>query len=236
MTTSASQESKSSRWWLLVVAAFVVGGLVAAAVAMTSDEEGPASPRTPSSGSVGDPDIRQAKWKFTVQRGPGKKFSKKQKAYFVKQRRRLREMAREVFDALFLSPEKQRAALRANFTAKARKSYLRAGAGLPERADDVRVRRRSARIVIENNARATMDVRVVARGKAGPRTFATEHRSVLYSARSKNGWKVLGFTVDQKPFKRNKAAKSDEKNTGRDNSKKSKKKRSDNKNRKGDRS
>ena len=235
MTTSASQKSKSSRWWLLVVAVLVVCGIVAAAVAMTSDEEGPTTPRTPSSGSVGDPDIRQAKWKFTIQRGPGKKFSKKERAYFVKQRKRLRGMTRDVFDALFLSPEKQGAALRANFTAKARKSYLRAGAGLPERAEDVRVRRRSARIVIESNARATMDVRVVARGKAGPRTFATDHRSVLYSARSKNGWKVLGFTVDQKPFRPNKAAKKDEK-AGKNKPARKNRKRSGDKNRKGDRS
>ncbi len=247
MTTTESEKSKRKPWWLLAVAILAIGGIVAVAVAMTAEEDDSNATRGPSPGSIGNPESRQAEWQFTVQRGPGKKFSKKQRNFFVKQRMKLRAMTHEVFDALFLSPEKQAAALRTNFTAEARKTYQRAGAGVPRKAEDVRVRWRSARIVIESNARATMDVKVRARGEADQGTFATEHHSVLYVARGQNGWKVFGFKVDQKPIKKNKASDKDDNQKDEPRSKSSKKsannkkdekgkKRSGGKNRKGDRS
>lgn len=247
MTTTESEKSKRKPWWLVAVAILAIGGIVAAAVAMTVKDDDSNASRGPSSGSIGDPESRQAKWQFTVQRGPGKKFSKKQRNYFVKQRMKLKAMTHEVFDAMFLSPEKQAAALRANFTTGARKSFQRAGAGVPRKAEDVRVRWRSARIMIESNVRATMDVKVRARGKADQGVFATEHHSVLYVARGKDGWKVFGFKVDQKPIKKNKGSDKDDSRKDEPRSKSSKKgaknkkdekgkKRSGGKNRKGDRS
>lgn len=229
------------------MAILTIGGIVAAAVAMTAKDDDSNASRGPSPGSIGDPESRQAQWQFTVQRGPGKKFSKKQRNYFVKQRMKLKAMTHEVFDAMFLSPEKQAAALRANFTTGARKSYQRAGAGVPRKAEDVRVRWRSARIMIEGNVRATMDVKVRARGETDQGVFATEHHSVLYLARGKDGWKVFGFKVDQKPIKKNKASDKDDTKKDEPRSKSSKKgaknkkdekgkKRSGGKNRKGDRS
>lgn len=247
MTTTESEKSKRKPWWLLAVAILAIGGIVAAAVAMTAEDDGSNASRGPSSGSISDPESRQAEWQFTVQRGPGKKFSKKQRNFFMKQRMKLRAITHEVYDALFLSPEKQAAALRANFTTEARKSYQGAGVGVPRKAEDVRVRWRSARIVIESNARATMDVKVRARGEADQGTFATEHHSVLYVARGKNGWKVFGFKVDQKPIKKNKATDKGDNQKDEPRSKSSKqgaknkkdekgKKRSGGKNRRGDRS
>lgn len=204
---------------------------------MTADDDGSNAVGGPSPGSIGDPETRQAEWKFTVERGPGKKFSKKQRNFFAKQRTRLEAMTREVFDALFLSPEKRAAALRANFTAVARNSYQRAGVGAPLKAEYVKVRWRSARIMIESNARATMDVRVRARGKAGQDAFATEHRSVLYVAHGKDGWKIFGFEVDQRPLKKNRPSDKDEGAKGEDKKPAKKdKKRSGSKNKGGDRS
>ena len=247
MTTTATEKSKRKPWWLLAVAILAIGGIVAAAVAMTAEDDDSNASREPSPGSIGDPESRQAQWQFTVQRGPGERFSKKQRNFFVKQRKKLKAMTREVFDALFLSPEKQSAALRASFTADARRSYQRAGAGVARKAEDVKVRWRSARIVIERNTRATMDVKIRERGKADQGTFATEHHSVLYVARGKDGWKVFGFKVDQKPIKKNKASDKDDTKRNEPRSKASKKgpknkkdekgkKRSGGKNRKGDRS
>jgi hypothetical protein len=238
VTATASEKPKRKPWWLLAVAVLAIGGIVAAALAMTANEDGSNTSSGPSSGSIGDPEVRQAKWKFTLQRGPGKKFSNKQRASFAKQRKKLKAMTREVFDALYLSPEKQGAALRANFTPKARKSYQRAGVGVPRKAEEVRIRWRSARIVIDGNARATMDVRVIARGKAGQRAFATKHRSILYAARTNDGWKVFGFNVDQNPFRKNKSSDKEEDKKSRDKKKPAKKdkKRSGGRNRRGDRS
>lgn len=209
VTTSTSQESKRKPWWLLALAILVVGGLVAAAMAMTADD-GSSGAEGSSSGSIGDPEIRQAEWRFTVKQAPGEKLSKNQRASLPTQRKKLKTLAEDIFDALFLSPENQGRALRANFTSSARKSYQRTGVGVPKGADDVRIRRRSAWIVIDQNARATMNVNVVARGQADTGGFATAHHSVLYIAREKGGWKVFGYEVDQKPITKRKGSNKDD--------------------------
>jgi len=246
MTVSTSQETKRKPWWLVAVAILAVGGLVAAAMAMTADDSGSSNLRGPSAGSIGDPEVRQAKWKLTVKRAPGKRLTKEQKASFRKHRQKLKTMTQDIFDALFLSPEKRSNALRTNFAVKARKSFQRLGAGVPRGADDVRIRRRSARIVIDETARATMTVNVVARGQTNESPFATMNRSVLYLAREKGDWKVFGYEVDQQPFKKKKAgdkndtakekrSKSPTKDKKKD-KKEGKKKRSGGGNQKGDRS
>ena len=239
MTASTSQESKRKPWWLLAVAILAVGGLVAAAMAMTTDDDRSNS-RGPSPGSIGDPEVRQAKWKLTVKRAPGKRLSKKQKAALRRQRKNLKTMTQDIFDALFLSPEQQSKALRTHFTVKARKSFQRLGVGAPKGAEDVRIRRRSARIVIDETVRATVNVYVVARGQTNESPFATMNRSALYVAREKGDWKVFGFEVDQQPFKK-KANNKDDKTKEKQgpspkDKKKDKKKRSGGGDQRGDRS
>ena len=245
MTASTSQESKRKPWWLLAVAILAVGGLVAAAMAMTTDD-GSSNSRGPSPGSIGDPEVRQAKWKLTVKRAaPGKKLSKKQKASLRNQRTNLKSMTQDIFDALFLSPEKLNKVLRTHFTVEARNSFQRLGVGAPKGAEDVRVRRRSAWIVMDETARATMKVYVFARGRTNESPFATSNRSVLYVARDKGDWKVFGYEVDQQPFKRKKATNKDDKAKEKQGTsqkdkkkekKKNKKKRSGGGNQRGDRS
>ena len=211
MTASTSEESKRKPWWLLAVAILAVGGLVAAAMAMTTDDNGSNS-RGPSPGSIGDPEVRQAKWKLTVKRAaPGQKLSKKQKASLRNQRTNLKSMTQDIFDALFLSPEKLNKVLRTHFTVEARNSFQRLGVGAPKGAEDVRVRRRSAWIVMDETVRATMKVYVLARGQTNESPFATSNRSVLYVARDKGDWKVFGYEVDQQPFKKKKATNKDDK-------------------------
>ncbi|MGH2773879.1 MAG: hypothetical protein ACRDJT_00405 [Actinomycetota bacterium] len=246
MATTESKKSERKPWWLLVVAIFAIGGIVAAAVAMTAEDDDSITSRGPSSGSIGNPEIRQASWKFTFQKAPGKRLTNKQRASLSTQRSKLKTMTQDLFDAMFLSPEKQGKALKANFTPKARLSYQRASTGVPKGADDVRVRWRSAKITIDGNVRATMDVKVKARGQANAGAFAVEHHSVLYVARERDGWKVFGFRVDQKPIKKNKDSDKDDSKKDEQKSKSSKKgakskkgekgkKRSGGKNRRGDR-
>lgn len=245
MTTPESKKSEGKPWWLLAIAILAVGGIIAAAVAMTADEDNSGTAGGPSPGSIGDPEIRQARWRITSDRAPGKRITKRQRTLLRKQKKNLNRMTREIFDSMFLSPELKRETLRNYFRADARKSYQRAGAGLPGGADDVRVRRRWARIVIDANSRATISVRILARGQAANGTFATEHRSALYASRSKKGWKVFGFVMDQKPFKKKaKASPKDDRNdknkkrskkTNKNSGGKKSKERSGGKNRRGDR-
>jgi hypothetical protein len=199
VTAPQTKTPKRRSWWVLPVAAVVVGGMIAVAVAMTTDDERAAGP---SSGTIGDPEIRQSKWKISTKRASGKRLSKEQRAALKRQKGKLSALTKDVFDALFLSPELQSKALKSSFQPEARKSYQRAGAGVPKGADEVQIRRRTGRIVIEGNARAIINVRIVARGQAPNGEFSTEHRSVLYAARGNSGWKVFGFVMDQGPFKK----------------------------------
>jgi hypothetical protein len=235
VTSSTSKKTKRRPWWLIVVVILVVGGLVAVAMAMTTDDDDSNNASGPSPGTIGDPEIHQAKWRFTVKRAPGKKLSKSQRESLPVQRKKLKSMAQDVFDAMFLSPERRSEALKANFTTKARRSYQRTGAGVPKGADDIRIRRRSAWIVIDQTVRATMNINIVARGQAEKGPFATEHRSLLYVAREKGGWKVFGYKIDQGPFKKGKASGKDDKaNKNQDKSKaKNKKNKKIKKNKKG---
>ncbi|MGH2750360.1 MAG: hypothetical protein ACRDK3_05750 [Actinomycetota bacterium] len=209
MKTSAL---KSKPWWWVGIAVLALGGMSAAVFAMTADDDSDSERDAagPSAGTIGDPEIEQAKWKIISDRTARVRLSKKQRASFKRQRKALNDMTRSVFDALFLSPERREGVLKRNFTPAARKSYERARVGVPRRADDVRIRKRNARIVIDGNSRATIEISIVARGEVGKGLFVTEHRSILYATRNK-GWKVFGFSVDQHPFeKAGKATKKDE--------------------------
>ena len=183
----------------------IIGVAVAAVALSPEDEDSPGRGRTGSpSGSIGDPDIRQARWKISTERAAFTgKLTKKEKGSLRRQRRALSGMTRSVFDALFLSPEKRKKALKSSFTPRAHKSYMRAQVGVPRGAEDVKVRRRVARISIDGNVRATLKVRVIARGHGDKGRFSVDHRSALYAARKGPKWKVFGFTVEQRPFKKN---------------------------------
>jgi hypothetical protein len=237
--TSESTAKTSSRlWWLAALVVAVVVAVIAA-IAMTAENE--PEPRPGPSGSVGDPEIKQADWRIDVKRAgkPGK-LSKKQKKKFTEQRKALRSVTRDVYDAMFLSPEKLDATTRRVFTAKARDALRRSKAGLPKGAEGIRIRKRSARIAIDvsGSKRATMKVRVVARGTAKGKEFALVHSSALYLSRKAGRWKAFAFTVDQGPFK--KSAKPGDKNGKRSTSKEKdsdkKKSRDSKKKKKGDRS
>ena len=209
-TSESTAKTKSRSWWLAALVLAVVIGVIAA-LAVTAENE--PEPRPGPSGSVGDPEVKQADWKIDVKRaGKRGKLSKGQKKAFTKQRRALRSVTRDVYDAMFLSPEKLDATTREFFTPKARAALKRSKAGLPKGADGIRIRRRSARIAIDvsGSTRATMKVRVVARGTAKGKEFALVHSSVLYLSREADRWKAFAFTVDQGPYK--KPAKPDDKN------------------------
>jgi hypothetical protein len=82
---------------------------------------------------------------------------------------------------------------------------------VPKGADDVRIRRRSARIVMDETTRATLSVKIVVRGQTNETPFATMNRSALYLTRERGDWKVFGYEVDQQPFKTKKASDKDDK-------------------------
>ncbi|MGH2827402.1 MAG: hypothetical protein ACRDKF_10575 [Actinomycetota bacterium] len=204
-TSESTDKSRSRPWWLAALVVAVVVGVIAAAVAMTADDEPPPVADPGPSGSVGDPKVKQADWKIGVKRaGKSGKLSKQQKKMFTKHRKALRSVTRDVYDAMFLSPEKLDGTMKRVFTPKARGVLKRSEAGLPKGAKDIRIRRRIARIAIDasGSRRATMKVRVVATGTAKGKRFALEHNSSLYLSRDAGRWKAFAFTIEQGPYKK----------------------------------
>jgi hypothetical protein len=204
-TSESTDKSRSRPWWLAALVVAVVVGVIAAAVAMTAEDDPPPGADPGPSGSVGDPKIKQADWRIGVKRaGKSGKLSKRQKKMFTKHRKALRSVTRDVYDAMFLSPEKLEGTMRKVFTPKARGVLKRSKAGLPKGAEDIRIRRRIARIAIDasGSRRATMKVRVVATGTAKGKKFALEHNSSLYLSRDAARWKAFAFTIDQGPYKK----------------------------------
>ncbi|MDQ4057511.1 MAG: hypothetical protein M3124_00125 [Actinomycetota bacterium] len=244
-TSESTDKSRSRPWWIAALVVAVVVGVIAAAVAMTAEDDPPTGTDPGPSASVGDPKVKQADWKIGVKRAgkPGK-LSKRQRKMFIKQRKALRSVTRDVYDTMFLSPEKLGGTMRKVFTPKARVALKRSGAGLPKRAKDIRIRRRLARIAIDasGSRRATMKVRVVATGTAKGKKFTLEHNSALYLSRDGGRWEAFAFTVDQGPYKKPARPKDknqkNKKEPGKDQGKGGNEKRSDSKKkkRKGDRS
>jgi len=204
-TSESKDKTRSRPWWLAALVVAVLVGLIAAAVAMNAEDDQPPTAEPGPSGSVGDPKVKQADWKIDVKRaGKRGKLSKRQKKTFTKQRKALRSVTRDVYDAMFLSPEKLGGTMKKVFTPKARGALKRSKAGLPKGAEEVRIRRRSARIAVDTSGstRATMKVRVVATGTARSKKFVLEHNSALYLSRDAARWKAFAFTVDQGPYKK----------------------------------
>ena len=204
-TSESKDKTKSRPWWLAALVVAVLVGAIAAAVAMTIEDDPMQNAEPGPSGSVGDPKVKQADWKIDVKRaGKSGKLSKQQKKTFAKQRKALRLVTRDVYDTMFLSPEKLDGTMKQVFTPKARGAFERSKAGLPKGAEKVRIQRRIARIAIDTSGstRATLKVRVVTKGTARGKKFALEHISVLYLSRDAARWKAFAFTVDQGPYKK----------------------------------
>jgi hypothetical protein len=89
------------------------------------------------------------------------------------------------------------------FRGPARGAFRRSGAGVPEGAKEVRTLRRTARVTIQATSakRAAASVTVIARGMVDGRDFKFRHRSELWLERTKKGWKVIAFDIDQRPMR-----------------------------------
>lgn len=89
------------------------------------------------------------------------------------------------------------------FRGPARGAFRRSGAGVPEGAKEVRTLRRTARVTIQATTakRAAASVTVIARGMVDGRDFKIRHRSELWLERTKKGWKVIAFDIDQRPMR-----------------------------------
>ncbi len=149
------------------------------------------------------PEIKQARWKTKVSIAPGhKRLSKKQKNKIRTRGKDVELVIRDLYDTLFLSPDRSKKAITSRFIPSAATALLRQKKpGVPVGAEEVKTLRRTASIGIEaaTTRLAAAEVLVKAKGRLSDKTFTVTHRATLWLEKSKGRWKVIAFEVNQGP-------------------------------------
>ena len=202
--------SLDKRIWLPAALAGLALLGVGLALLLSSDEEpsrarsGEERPTTPERKAPPPPParaVKQADWKVSFSRaGTSGRLSKRAVTRLRAQRPRLTSAVRAATDAMFLGGQPSASSY---FRGPARGAFRRAKFGAPEGAKEVRTLRRTAQVAIQATTakRAAASVTVIARGVVGGRDFKLRHRSHLWLERTKKGWKVIGFDIDQRPMR-----------------------------------
>lgn len=193
----------AKRLWVPVIAGVVaLAAVTAVALVVTS---GPAeAPTRTASGAVAAPGgavaAAHAEWSIrTHPKGITTKRTKADRARVAAGRPRVKTLIKDLYDAFFVHPDQLRDALSQHATHAVAREIKRSGIGLPTKAEEAVIKKRSARVGIEGNrARyAVAAVRVVSKGTIEGRRFRLVHNANLWLQREK-GWKVIGFDFDQR--------------------------------------
>jgi hypothetical protein len=178
--------------------------LVVALTAAACDPSDESAPENGSGGSATTPEIEQAKWKVTTRIAPGhNKLGKKRRLRVRKQAVPIGDLVAEVYDTLFLSPDRKKAVVKARFLPATARALLRTKVGVATDASEVKTLRRTADIAIDagTTRAAVARVTVKARGIRGTKPFIVVHNARLWLEKVRGRWKIIAFRVDQEPAK-----------------------------------
>jgi len=129
----------------------------------------------------------------------GSKVTKDGRAAFKKQSDQLRTVVRSVYTALLNDRGTPRSKVLARFDRRAGRAFLRSSsAGSKGRV--VRIHDRRARIGLDpaSNRHAAARVRLALTQVKKPRKLRIEHRATLWLQRSRAGWRVIAFELDER--------------------------------------
>ena len=147
--------------------------------------------------------VPQAKWKIkTFPAGalakPGKPVLKE----LAHERPRLSRIVTDIYDALFLVPDRYRQVVTGYFVKPGAGILLHTNLAPPKGATHVSTKVRRASIGIQSNsgARAAARVKVRAKAKDGGGEISWSTLSTLWMEKQSGRWKVVGFDVDQAPM------------------------------------
>ncbi len=166
--------------------------------------------------SIAAPGVRQPRWRITTEpAGVIHSVHRDDRRRIQRQARALTPRIRRLFNAIFLYPNQVAQVVNRFFSEEAEVSLKRSKAGLPRRVSDIKIMRRTARIGVDVSGatRAAAKVRVIAKGLLNGERFAVRQDADLWLARKARRWKVIGFQIDQAPWRR--ATQPDKARTGR---------------------
>ncbi|MGH2748682.1 MAG: hypothetical protein ACRDKB_12270 [Actinomycetota bacterium] len=189
----------AKRLWVPVMAGVVaLAAVTAAALVVTSE---PAEAPTRSASAPGGPvAAAHAEWSIrTYPTGVATKRTKADRARVAAARPRVKTLIKDLYDAVFVHPDRLRDALSQHAIVAVAREIKRSGIGLPTKAEEALIKKRSARVGIEGNRTryAVAVVRIVSKGIIEGRRFRLVHNANLWLQREK-GWKVIGFDFDQR--------------------------------------
>ena len=196
--------TNESRGWILGVGFVLATFIATAGLTYLLVHQGGAAPTGDGAftSRVGAPDVPQAPWELTTRAvGAKEKVNKKTLARAEAQTPALRALLTEVYDGLFLDPSKLKKMAVHRFGKTARKSLLRAKIVLPSNSSVVRVTSQRALLAIEASGakRASAEVTVRLRARAGSQRVKLKHRSTLWLSREQGAWRIIGFDIFQDP-------------------------------------
>lgn len=144
--------------------------------------------------------VPQARWKIkTHPAGVLGGVTKAESAQIKRHRPKVVGLVKDVYDALFVDPARLEATLQSSFNADAARALRRSGAAVGL----LSTTSRSADIGIQASGRPSFAIATVSL-KAVPADRTSRvlaHRSTLWMERSKRGWKVVAFDLQQGPEK-----------------------------------
>jgi hypothetical protein len=149
--------------------------------------------------------VKQAPWKITVYGAGARDLPKKKRKVSRARRREVSRVVRTVYNTAFLHPQRLRKTTRRYMTGAAARGFERLRIGA-DNAQDLRILWRTARIGVQARGarRAAALVRITARPGGGGKGTRSKTQSRLWMERTKRGWKVIAYDLDQRPLKREK--------------------------------
>ncbi|HYY44199.1 MAG TPA: hypothetical protein VE975_03305, partial [Actinomycetota bacterium] len=148
------------------------------------------------------PAIRQAKWRVRVYPAgaPGKLHSDAANRARAQGHHAARQL-RLLFDDLFLHDARREEAVRRMFIPPAARRFLQARPWPSPGTEKIHLVKRSLRIGVAPNTarRAAAAVSLSVKAQTSGKTVRFRQQTVLWLARSRKAWHVIGFELSQKP-------------------------------------
>lgn len=190
--------------WTALLAAVVSAFLITALIAFVLDDggmKGDGPRERPRAGLQADePRIPQARWKMAAFAAPNPGVPTNRQRKAVKRvTPQVKETVQDLYDALTVSRRQFSKVARRLLPADARKS-LRGRPLVPFKLTRIQTLKREARIAIDLKTRAAASAKVTLRFRArsGKKRVMVAHNGTLWLERSKKGWQIIAFDLDQR--------------------------------------
>lgn len=203
----AAPGQKRSQWVVIVAACAALAAAASIFVITQHPHQGGSSSNASAPSDPAVPAEVHETWKVrTYPTGSVGHITKAQRAKVEGQEPKINDLVRSLYGAVFLKPSQLDKAVASTFSPSAAKALRKTHVGLPRGTRTIDRLRVAAKVGIQAQgaSRAAALVRVVVAGEARGKEFSLIHRGSLWLERRTGAWKVVGFDLEQSPYKASK--------------------------------